>query len=75
MSVADDDDILQDTRLYCEIINKSVGGQVSEPSSPPHTYEMNVVSFCMDTPYCTQQTDILAHTRRIAAFAYILVNI
>lgn len=34
MSVADDDDILQDTRLYCEIINKSVGGQLVSRRRP-----------------------------------------
>jgi hypothetical protein len=64
MSVADeddDDDILQDTRSYCEIINKRAGGQLVS-RRPPHTYEMNVVSLCMDTPYCTQQTDIPAYS-------------
>lgn len=35
MSVADDDDdILQDTRLYCEIFNKSVGGQLVSRRRP-----------------------------------------
>jgi hypothetical protein len=40
MSVADDDDddddedILQETRLYCEISNKSVGGQLVSRSRP-----------------------------------------
>ena len=30
----DDDDILQDTRLYCEIIDKSVGGQLVSRRRP-----------------------------------------
>jgi hypothetical protein len=35
MSVADDDDdILQETRLYCEISNKSVGGHLVSRSRP-----------------------------------------
>lgn len=36
MSVADDDDddILQDTRLYCEKINKSMGGQLVSRRRP-----------------------------------------
>jgi len=34
MSVADDDDILQDTHLYCKIINKSVGGQLVSRRRP-----------------------------------------
>lgn len=32
--VDDDDDILQDTRLYCEIINKSMGGQLVSRRRP-----------------------------------------
>ena len=35
MSVADDDDgILQDTRLYCEKINKSMEGQLVSRRRP-----------------------------------------